>query len=164
MIAAGRTRAIGTVGPSGQIARASPIGAADADCGRRGSSRWPSGQLGSCSSMSIGLPGRTVDSDSFIIPRAGERFAQRALRSSLGEVVDLSPHGMRVKARTVPKLNVDIELFALDKSERVRGRVAWSRRTGNFDVEIGIAFVGLTRRQARELESLSKQRHGGSFL
>jgi hypothetical protein len=96
--------------------------------------------------------------------RAIGRRAARSLRCDLGKVLDLSADGMRVETRTVPRGPQRIELYALDKSLQVRGRVAWTRSLGGFRHEVGIAFTSVSRRKARELDALAKRDHGRSFL
>ncbi len=96
--------------------------------------------------------------------RRALRFAQQAVRCSLGEVRDLSPTGMRVIGKSLPKLATDIDLFTMDKSLRVRGHVVWSRRLEDFRVEMGVVFKNITGRQRQELQQFAAGQHGRTFI
>lgn len=107
----------------------------------------------------------TDDSSASLCARSAARHVPRAVRCNLGPVVDLSTTGMRIISARVPRSPVDVELFAMNKSINVRGRVAWSNVTGTaFQNEVGIVFSKLSRAQREVLESLARGRIHNAIL
>ncbi|MBT8486974.1 MAG: PilZ domain-containing protein [Phycisphaerales bacterium] len=96
--------------------------------------------------------------------RTANRVTPASLRCNLGSVRDVSPCGLRITGRKVGRSRVDLQLYALDKSVNVRGRVVWSRFVGNFETETGIAFTEVTRQQAKELTRIASSGGGRCFL
>ncbi len=98
-----------------------------------------------------------VDSSAQTCIRAQPRHTAAAIRSSLGDVLDLSTGGARILTNAVPRSPVDVEFFAMNKSVTVRASIAWTRHTGSgFQTEIGLVFKKLTRTQRDTIESLSR--------
>jgi len=72
---------------------------------------------------------------------------------------------MRLITARVPRSPVDVELFALNKSITVRGRIAWSQPTGSaFQTEVGIVFSRLNRTEREMIESLARGRLHNAIL
>lgn len=83
------------------------------------------------------------------------RFPQDMLTCNLGDVVDLSRGGMRVRGRRVRKGPMYIELRDENRSLRLPGEITRVMRSGLFKCEIGIQFVDLTPELERELAAWS---------
>lgn len=78
--------------------------------------------------------------------REHERARPAKVQSSLGEVIDVSPGGMRVRSRRRPSVERG-QAFALDvwksgaTAFRVNVLVVWTRRAGFMRHEIGLQFL-----------------------
>lgn len=93
-------------------------------------------------------------------PRAAERFHTVGLRCPLGDVVDLSVTGVRVRFAANPGLEkgqrVTINIQSESQSVRVAAKVAWIKRTGLRGGLIGLQFVGVRPGIAAALTQLGK--------
>jgi hypothetical protein len=94
--------------------------------------------------------------------RKAERFRTDGFSCPMGDVVDLSSSGMRVRSEQKPLLKKgDAHQFHVrtcGKQFVVNGRVAWVRRKGLLSgpYELGIEFVGVTADAARAIAKLAK--------
>ncbi|MDX2118144.1 MAG: PilZ domain-containing protein [Planctomycetota bacterium] len=79
------------------------------------------------------------------------RVLMQGVTCSLGEVLDLSASGMRVRTPGKPELpchhQADITLTCVDGEVVVRVESIWERRTGWSKHEIGVRFLELTDQQ-----------------
>ena len=74
--------------------------------------------------------------------RSKNRTAQDELQCSLGRVMDISPTGMRITCRRVPKEKwVKFDLNTTVDPIPVQARVVWAKRLGFRKHEIGLHFV-----------------------
>jgi hypothetical protein len=92
-------------------------------------------------------------------PRRGGRVRLSQVRCSLGEVLDLSATGMRIRARRVRAEQgamINVTIFGLTRSEEVSARVVWKRRTGWFSEELGLAFEDLSPSAKSELAAIAR--------
>jgi hypothetical protein len=76
--------------------------------------------------------------------RAG-RVRIEDVSCSLGEVLDLSATGLRLRCTRRPEIHagdaLELELDGIDTKIRVKARIAWVRRTGLRRHEIGLEFI-----------------------
>src|SRR5262245_25632901 len=73
------------------------------------------------------------------------RVLQETLSCNFGEVMDLSPGGMKVRCWRRPK--GDEHIILMDNhpmNPPLRGRIVWSRRIGWIRQEVGFQFESLT--------------------
>ncbi len=93
-------------------------------------------------------------------PRAAERFHTVGLRCPLGDVVDLSVTGVRIRFATNPGLekgeSVTISIQSESQSVKVAAKVAWIRRTGLRGGLIGLQFMNVRPGIAAALTQLGK--------
>ncbi len=91
----------------------------------------------------VGKPGAVADARRG--KRAEERFSTDLLTSTLGEVVDLSGSGARVRCTGRPDISVGQVLPVTIKSNQcqvtLKSRVVRVQRAGFRTVEIGITFI-----------------------
>lgn len=91
--------------------------------------------------------------------RSKGRLGCDGLRTALGEVVDVSASGMRVRRQGRGGVTAgDTYSFVLENEGvacRVTCRVARVRRVGLFRHEIGLEFVELTEEVARRVAQLA---------
>lgn len=82
------------------------------------------------------------------------------LRSSLGEVVDLSATGMRVRVSGKPPqadvVAIPVTLVHHEETLTLMARVAWVQKDGWFKHAVGLEFVNLTDSQRTELAALAR--------
>lgn len=75
------------------------------------------------------------------------RLRCNMLNSTLGEVLDLSAAGLRVRHRGWPRITVGeivpLVLSVASSEVRVEARIVWMRRTGFRRHEIGVEFINL---------------------
>ncbi len=93
----------------------------------------------------------TVDSNR----RAQGRLQQELLQSNLGPVLDLSMGGMRVRCGRAPRGKVDVELMGFVEPLSLRAEVMWAQRQGLRKYEVGLKFVDVSPKVARQLTELS---------
>jgi hypothetical protein len=84
------------------------------------------------------------------------RATTRSLRGDLGIVLDLSPSGMRVLASQVPDGRLPVTLLAAEGPVSVQAEVAWSRRRGLREWELGLAFVAVGPATAARLDAIAR--------
>ncbi|MEX2217818.1 MAG: PilZ domain-containing protein [Phycisphaerales bacterium] len=88
------------------------------------------------------------------------RVRCHAIQSSLGEILDLSATGARIRRRKrLPQADgstVNIEIQGLDGAVRVLGRVIWSRRLGFFKHEIGVVFEDISPEVRKALTTIAR--------
>lgn len=100
-------------------------------------------------------------------PKARDRRRNRVrvvlLRCWLGDVVDLSQTGMRVRSRRKPLLSSEPEPITLiggakgsEEELALTARVVWVRRSGLFHHEIGLTFVNMTEATAAAVARLAR--------
>jgi hypothetical protein len=81
--------------------------------------------------------------------RRGERYRATAVRCALGEIVDVSSTGMRVRGTGTPTSNVNdvLHLNVAAEKQRVNCsvRVVWRRRVGLRGYEMGLEYVNTGR-------------------
>jgi hypothetical protein len=87
--------------------------------------------------------------------RRGGRFRQDGLESSLGEVLDLSVSGMRIRSTTNQKGEIDVELSDRQGTRlRMRCLVAWSKASGSGTFDLGLVFLVRTPAITQQLTRL----------
>lgn len=93
-------------------------------------------------------------------PRAAERFSTVGLRCVLGDVMDLSVTGVRVRCPQNPGLtkgdSITLAIQSESQSVRVAARVAWIRRAGLRGATVGLQFVNVRPGIAAALEQLGR--------
>lgn len=93
-------------------------------------------------------------------PRTHERVNPKGLRCPLGEVVDVSEGGMRVRCFGKPAVEIGINTkFNLQGDRQglsVAGRVVWVKRLNWKQYEIGVRFVDLLEPVAKMLMELAR--------
>ncbi len=75
------------------------------------------------------------------------RIRVHGVRTSFGDVLDISAGGVRLRAgRTVPPAGATVEMSiqTQDGPQVLRARVAWLQKTGFLSHEIGLEFVDLS--------------------
>lgn len=91
--------------------------------------------------------------------RIGGRVRCDTLSSSLGEVLDLSSTGMKVRlGRKVQAAEggiVDVQLIFNEESATLHGKVIWIRPPMGKDREAGVQFVNLGSEQKRTLTAIA---------
>lgn len=92
--------------------------------------------------------------------RASERFSAAGLSCALGDVMDLSTTGVRLRGSGSPKVAlgemVTITIGSDIQSVKVQARVVWTRRRGITSNEVGLQFVNVKRGIAAALVQLAK--------
>ena len=92
--------------------------------------------------------------------RAAGRVRCQMTFCDLGEVVDLSAKGARVRSRRRLRLEagqpISLTIDGLDGPIEVRGKVAWARRAGFFKHEVGVEFDELGTGVSRALAALAR--------
>lgn len=93
------------------------------------------------------------------------------LRCFLGEIVDLSQTGMRVRCRRKPRMErhakrlaSPITIEGAHESLSIRVRPVWVRSVGFLHHEIGLAFVDPTSEQSAALTRLARDYLDGEVL
>jgi DnaJ-domain-containing protein 1 len=94
-------------------------------------------------------------------PRSAERFAVQGLRCALGDVVDISAAGLRVKVTGSASLKrgetVTLNVTNDQQAVRVMARVIWMRRGGvGRPSEVGLRFVDVRAGVAAALVQLGR--------
>jgi signal transduction histidine kinase len=87
--------------------------------------------------------------------RAHGRFMQESVRSTLGEVIDFSLGGVRLRCKNVPAEQVDLEISDDEETLTMRAEVAWSKRLGIRKHEVGLRFVNLSPELAQRVSRLA---------
>lgn len=91
-----------------------------------------------------------------------------AIRTSLGEVLDLSASGARLrrrrKLRSEPGSMVNLEIQGLDGSIRVLARVVWVRKMGLFRYEVGVIFEDISQQVRRALTAIARRAPSNAVL
>jgi len=100
-----------------------------------------------------------------LVPRRDTRYPVDEVGSTLGEVLDLSSSGMRVRVKSKPTLEPGQEetfsVAAHGKSIWVHGRVVWRRRVGLWPPthEFGVQFLDDRPGLGELMERLAKYGH-----
>jgi hypothetical protein len=96
------------------------------------------------------------------------RVRCQAIHSSLGDVVDLSASGARIRRRRritgAAGSMVNLEIEGLDGPVRVLARVIWERRLGLFRHEIGVLFEDVAPPVRRALVEIAKRSPANAVL
>jgi len=89
--------------------------------------------------------------------RDHRRVPQEMLQSNLGDVLDLSVGGMRIRhvGAHPPEGSLDVEIRADHECLRLRGEVAWTARVGKRRHEVGVRFVDVTPDIEEQLSRIS---------
>lgn len=91
--------------------------------------------------------------------RGAGRVRCQDISCSLGEILDLSASGMRVKsAARIPRIGsaMTVIIGALDGEETVPCTVQWIRRRGWLHREVGLKFGPLSAKVAKSLCDLAR--------
>jgi hypothetical protein len=87
---------------------------------------------------------------------------------SLGEIVDLSAAGARIRRKrrlgTDRRSMVNIEIDGLDGTIRVLARVVWTRRLGFFRHELGVLFEDVSPAVRRALVQIARRSPANAVL
>lgn len=90
--------------------------------------------------------------------RKADRHTTNILNCKVGEIVDISTTGMKIKCACKPPIKVGQVLEAKLESTShrlpVTGQVMWIRRKGLKSFEVGIQFVNLKKSVIAAIESL----------
>lgn len=101
------------------------------------------------------LPSSSQAAATAIGKRNAPRHVQHTLRSNLGDVLDLSPQGIRIKCRRVPTGRTEIILRDFTTPGQLYGEVVWSKPSGNFHHEVGFRFEKMPRAMAERLQTIA---------
>ena len=110
----------------------------------------------------VGMPPAPVEPgpDADDPRRRSSRHQASELRCDLGDVIDLSTFGMRIRCKGKPPVQVGeagtVEITAEDGAVKIPFETVWVRRTGFRKHEIGLKFVKIGARVAEILESLAR--------
>ncbi len=83
------------------------------------------------------------------------RFKGSRLGCSIGNVVDLSGGGLRVRRSTRLSSQMDVKLWTAKRQITVPAKVAWVRRIGFRKYEIGLEFRDLTPETRKDLSTFA---------
>ena len=78
------------------------------------------------------------------------------LKCNLGEVMDISSQGLRIKCLKVPKLRSEVVLTDYTRPGQLFASVIWSKPLGNFHHEVGLKFEKISRDMATKLNEIAK--------
>ena len=94
------------------------------------------------------------------VARAGERFPTDLLSTELGDVADISGHGLRVRpagrVRVAVGQALPLNLRWADCRIPLKCRVVWVARPGNGGREVGLQFVDASPRLRAVLQHLGQ--------
>ena len=103
-------------------------------------------------------PSRTPGSVAY--PRKHERFDARGLKCALGEVVDVSAGGMRVKRDSKPFLEngaiVDVGVHSDSHKLSLKAQIRWIRRLGWKHYELGLKWLAMSPKTINALLELAE--------
>jgi hypothetical protein len=106
------------------------------------------------------LPPRVVEAFDTNSRQHG-RLRCMSIRTSLGEVLDLSASGARIrrrrKLRSEPGSMVNLEIQGLDGPIRVLARVVWVRKVKLFRYEVGVIFEDISSPVRRALVAIARR-------
>lgn len=92
--------------------------------------------------------------------RAAERFTAAGLSCALGDVLDLSATGVRLRSSGKVKVDLGdlltITVASESQSVKVQAQVMWMRRRGLGRQEVGLKFVNVRRGVATALVQLAR--------
>jgi hypothetical protein len=89
--------------------------------------------------------------------RASPRQRQNGLTCNLGQIIDLSSTGARVRCRSVVSGRVDVILTDYTRSGELRAEVIWLKNAGAFHYEAGLRFHKMSREMAGRLNSIAME-------
>ena len=91
--------------------------------------------------------------------RAGGRINTSSLSCEVGQVLDLSPGGVRILCKKTPKqqvgTSISLTLAAEDDSFRVHGKIVWIRVDPRCRFQMGVQFDHVGPVQKRHLLALA---------
>ena len=93
----------------------------------------------------------TVEADS----RRRGRLPLELLECNLGQVIDMSAGGMRVKASVLPQGKTEVTFPEHPLPETLTAQVVWSEECNEESWLCGLEWVGLTKALAAELTVLA---------
>lgn len=90
--------------------------------------------------------------------RKAGRLKCELIQCELGEVLDLSRSGMRVKSKSRSGVNkgeaYSLTIVGPGSKVTVGGRVVWLKKNGLFGAELGIEFISIPAEAAHEFARL----------
>jgi hypothetical protein len=89
--------------------------------------------------------------------RRSGRLALEQVRCELGEVLDLSSHGMRVRSRKAFRVG-DVRVIVIEGlggTLGMKSRIVWIKRNGMFRHEVGFEFMDVDPDLARKLTQMA---------
>jgi hypothetical protein len=89
--------------------------------------------------------------------RASPRQRQNGLTCNLGQVLDLSSTGARVRCRSVISGQVDVALTDYTRAGELRAEVVWLKPAGNFHFEAGLRFLKPSREMVSRLNAIAME-------
>lgn len=95
------------------------------------------------------------------------RVRMQDITCSLGDVLDLSASGLRVRAKVaIPAVGTrfSVKIGGLDNTFYVSCVVKWSRRVGLMSREAGLEFDELTAEQRRSLNLLARTAASNEYV
>jgi hypothetical protein len=99
--------------------------------------------------------GRLGSSNAATGKRGTPRHRQHALTCNLGEVLDLSSTGARIRSRHPVNGRVDVALTDYLRPGELQGEVVWLKPMGNFHYEAGLRFSRLSRDMSGRLNAIA---------
>jgi hypothetical protein len=99
--------------------------------------------------------GRLGSSNTATGKRGAPRHRQHALTCNLGEVLDLSSTGARIRSRHPANGRVDVALTDYLRPGELHGEVVWLKPMGNFHYEVGVRFSRLSRDMSGRLNAIA---------
>lgn len=89
--------------------------------------------------------------------REAPRHRAHSLTCNLGDLLDLSTSGMRVRCRRAPQTtgHMDIVLTDYTRPGEIVADVVWVKPSGNFHFEVGLKFRKLSRELTSRLGSIA---------
>ncbi len=92
--------------------------------------------------------------------RKAERFAGETVRCALGEIIDVSATGLRVRCAGKPPIKpggvLPLRLQFGDGSMQLQAQVRWCKRRGLKRHEIGLQFVNLKPGMLKVLDAIAR--------
>ena len=88
-------------------------------------------------------------------PRGAPRQRQHGLTCNLGEIIDLSSAGCRLRSRGPLTGRVNLVLTDYTRSGELTADVVWARPIGNFQYEVGLKFRKLTREMSGRISAIA---------
>lgn len=87
--------------------------------------------------------------------RSAPRHRSHGLACSVGEIIDVSTGGLRVRCRQALAGCVDVVLTEYTRAGELVADVVWLKPSGNFHFEAGLKFRKMSRELAARLAAIA---------